>query len=157
MSLAEVRADIARNVAALSTVGPDPASVVAYFKNTFWPWAEALVDELDVIDDAVDDLIEESDDILQPETASSLSIPLVLGTALAAELKKRVDLEPDSPAKAELLAKIRAFAKGFKEATEIIADITIARDFEDAPEEGGVDEDDDEGDDDDEDDDGEEG
>lgn len=155
MSLTELRADIARNqkaALALAASGAVPQPLVDYVNGTIWPWQEALLDELDIIDTAVDDLIEDADDILQAETASQLSVPLVLGAELVAELRKRVELEPATPENQILRTKIATFAKSLAAATDIIAEITVVGDdFEDSDEGAadGEDEDDDEQDDDD--------
>lgn len=149
MSLSELRADIARNQAALAakvTTGEIPAPVAEYFSGTVWPWLEALLEESEEQADAIDELIEQTDDFLTAETAAKFSTLMVLGTALAQELKKRIDAEPNSDEKSKIMAQLFQYAKGFKECCSIIEDITVEIEYED--EEGEEDDDDgDEGDD----------
>lgn len=129
MSLDELRADLARNAKAASAI-TTPAEVVNYLQGTLWPFLEGVIDQLADHDESILDLIEEADDILQPETAAVISAALTSGAAIAAELKRRLDLEPDSPDKMKWMGLLGAFAKGFTESCTIIKDITIVTDFD---------------------------
>ena len=154
MSLEELRADLALNsdVKALARVD---VMVREYMQETVWPWLSSLLDWAQDQEDAIGELIEQTEDFLHAETAEELGKPLGIGLTLAAELEKR--LQPGDQALRKVIGEYRASAA---QAIATLRDISIADEDEDDEEgapangnTGAADADEDEDDDDDDDDD----
>ena len=92
MSLAELRADLARNVREAQGVA-EPATRT-HLEQTLWPFLEALIDQIEEIDDAVAELVDQQEDYLQPQTAAVFAAVVQAGLELAAELKARAGADP---------------------------------------------------------------
>ena len=128
MALEEIeslRGDLKHNLKALEGA-PLPVEVKKYLKATLWPFLESLVDGVSALDavqdeqgDAIDELIEESGELLHGETATDLIEVLTMGGELVAELKKRI--LPGDP----LLARIEDFGLRAAKAMEKIAEISV--------------------------------
>lgn len=147
MSIEDLQTDFAQNqreidaLSALSSVG----DVVAHLKNTFWPFVGNVVTEVAEMDQALRDMYEQSEDVLQFDTGKQLAGTIGGAVTLVDELERR------AAGDAQLLAAIAEWRKVAKESLDVLEEITLPE-LED---EG--DPDDDEGDDDDEDDDVDEG
>ena len=88
MSLDDLRSDLKRNIVeakACSTV----EGLRDHMVNTLWPTLEALLDEVDEIDEAVADLVDQNPDYLNPETAAIFAAHVQSSQALSADLRKR--------------------------------------------------------------------
>lgn len=92
MSLAELRADLARNVREAQGVA-EPATRT-HLEQTMWPFLEALIDQIEEIDDAVAELVDQQEDYLQPQTAAVFAAVVQAGLELAAELQARAGADP---------------------------------------------------------------
>lgn len=143
-NLIELRKDLARNqeeVRALRQRGAPSSEIAQHLAETVWPFLEAMLENVGEIDDAVDDLIQESDDLLQADTAAKISAPLILAGEFAKELEKRLQPAGANAADDGLRVKLKQFQSMFLDATNLIAEITI---FDEDPndDEEGDDEDD---------------
>jgi uncharacterized protein YydD (DUF2326 family) len=88
MSLDELRADLKRNMAEatrLTTV----TEIRDHFVNTMWPFIEAVVEIVDEMDDAVAEMVDQTEDYLQAETAGVFAALVQSSMALSGELRKR--------------------------------------------------------------------
>lgn len=92
MSLDELRADLARNVREAQGI-LDPATR-AHLEQTLWPFLEAFMDQVEEIDDAVAELVNQQEDYLQPATAAVFAAVIQTGLELANELKARAGGDP---------------------------------------------------------------
>ena len=92
MSLDELRADLARNMGDAQRV-IDPAAR-AHLEQTLWPFLDALLDQVEEIDDAVAELVDQQEDYLQPQTAAVFAAVIQASLELAAELKARAGADP---------------------------------------------------------------
>lgn len=128
MALEEIeslRGDLKHNLKALEGA-PLPAEVKKYLKGTLWPFLEAMVDGVSALDtvvdeqgEAIDELIEEADELLHGETATELVEVLTLAGVLAAALKTKT--LPGDP----LLAQIEEFGIRSAKVMEKIAEISV--------------------------------
>lgn len=150
MSIDNLKADLASNMASLNQLGPlaSGADVVAHLQNTLWPFLETVVSEMEEQDECLEDLIHGADDILQPETAKVFAGVITGGLAMAERLKALSASEP------QVLAAIAKYQKMCQEAAELLEQITIVPaedgDDEDDGEDGESDDDEEDNDDDDE-------
>lgn len=128
MALEEVeslKGDLHRNVKALEAAGLPP-EVKKYLKGTLWPFLEAIVGGVEAVDgvleeqaEALDELIEESSELLHGETASEIITTLSLAGELAAALKTKL-LANDA-----LIAKIEEFGIKAAKVMETVAEISV--------------------------------
>jgi uncharacterized protein YydD (DUF2326 family) len=88
VSLDELRADLKRNVAEASRL-TTVAEIREHFINTLWPFIEAQLDVVEEMDDAVAELVDQTEDYLQSETAGIFAALVQSSLALSAELRKR--------------------------------------------------------------------
>jgi hypothetical protein len=88
VSLDELRADLKRNMAEATRL-TTPAEIRDHFINTLWPFIEAQLDVVEEMDDAVAELVDQTEDYLQAETAGVFAALVQSSLMLAAELRKR--------------------------------------------------------------------
>jgi hypothetical protein len=132
MSLDELRADLKRNITEAMKLTTF-AEVRDHFVNTLWPYIEATLDVVEEMDDAVAELVDQTEDYLQAETAGVFAAVVQSSLLISAELRKRA-------AGDELLEKrIAAHEQLCQQALEMLGQITMI-----APDDDGEDEDEDE-------------
>lgn len=137
MSIEQLRKDMKESSEALTRLGapgfPPPAieDVVAFLRHTMWPTIEAAVDEVAQIDECVEDLLNASEDILQPETARLFAALVVAGRAMATELTKRL-----GPGDAETKKLVSGFLELATSAEAAIVEITVPEDDEEDEDDG---------------------
>jgi hypothetical protein len=140
MSIEKLREDMREStsqLAALAAPGlaPSVESVVSFLRLTLWPTIEAVVDELSDVDGCVEDLLNDSEDILQPKTAELFAALVVAGREIAAELGKRLT---SSASDADAKKLVAGFADLSNAAEAAIQEITIPDDDEDGEDEDEV-------------------
>lgn len=130
----------AKKLNALSTV----QELVTFLKSNLVPFMETHVAETVQQADALDDLIGQADDILQPETAQIFAGVIMGGVAMAAKVR---ELAPKAPtgklADAVLEQQVAAYEALCKQAGDLLPEITLDRsdEYEDADEDDEDDED----------------
>jgi predicted RecB family endonuclease len=84
----DLKANVAslKDLTALSSVD----DIVNHLKNTLWPFQESVLEQLEDLDGCVEDLLNNAEDILQPETGAKFLAVASGGLTLVAELKKRL-------------------------------------------------------------------
>jgi hypothetical protein len=109
MSIEDLKADIDRNTEDFANVAfASFDDVKEYVKTTLLPLVSNVVDEVAQIDDDVADMINQSADVLQPETAGIFAAVITQCKGLAEALQRRLkkgDVNDDKWAKR--LPKIR--------------------------------------------------
>lgn len=91
MSLDDLKADLQRNVADLEATtmyGVD--DLKKYLRETLWPFLHVVVEEMEELDSDISDMVEGSEDILQPETAGIFAVVIVQAMDLCKELETRL-------------------------------------------------------------------
>ena len=88
MSLDDLRADLKRNMAEASRL-TTVVEIRDHFVNTLWPFVEAVVDVVDEMDDALAEMVDQTEDYLQAETAGVFAALVQSSLMLSAELRKR--------------------------------------------------------------------
>jgi len=88
MSLDELRDDLKRNMAEASRL-TTVVEIRDHFVNTMWPFIEAVVDVVDEMDDALAEMVDQTEDYLQAETAGVFATLVQSSLHLSAELRKR--------------------------------------------------------------------
>lgn len=159
MALAELKADAKLLRERLTKLNPSQLDVKHELTENIVPLFEGLIEalqeglEADVSDigEAVDELIDQSGDVLHPETSQKVLAVLEVGQLLANELEA-VMAKLDDMAKKRVKQTIKAYRQGVEVLTEIVTEITMPLDDEEdeedeeAPAEGeSPDEDDDDG------------
>ncbi len=87
MSLDELRADLKRNSAEAAKCRTFE-DLRDHLVNTLWPFQEAVVDVTEEIDDATAELVDQTEDYLQAETAAVFAALVQSSLHLSAELRK---------------------------------------------------------------------
>jgi hypothetical protein len=88
VSLDDLRADLKRNMAEASRL-TTVVEIRDHFVNTLWPFVEAVVDVVDEMDDALAEMVDQTEDYLQAETAGVFAALVQSSLLLSAELRKR--------------------------------------------------------------------
>lgn len=88
MSLDELRKDLTANVAEASKL-TSVEGIRNHLVNTMWPFQEAVLNELEEIDDAVAEMVDQTEDYLQPETAAIFASLVESSVGLAQELRAK--------------------------------------------------------------------
>lgn len=122
MSLDELRDDLKRNAAdagKLTTI----SDIRDHLVNTLWPFHEAVLDVVEEMDDAVAELVDQTEDYLQAETAGVFAAVVQSSLFLSAELRKRV--ASDGAAADPILKRIDAHEQLCHQALETLGQITM--------------------------------
>ncbi len=120
-AIEQLKADYAANLEEVAALGPltSVPDLVSHLQHTLWPFVGELVKNLDEIEGVQEGMYEDSDDILQPETAGFF-MALVLGAReLCDELEKR------AAGDAKLLAGVKRIRIIAQKCQEVLEDITI--------------------------------
>jgi hypothetical protein len=120
-TLDDLRGDLSRNRQPASMAGL-PVDVREWAKDTLWPFLETMLDLHGEHLDAIDEIIEQTEDFLQAETAQEIGKPIGIGFALADELERRAGGDPGVK---KMVAEFRAAAQA---ALAIIREIAIPED-----------------------------
>ena len=143
MSIDQLQLDIKDNIKnQVNTLGAltTPQEIVAHLQNTLWPMLEMIGEEMAEQDGCIEDLMNGSEDILQPETGAKLMTFVTAAVALAGELRRR--LQPgDDPKHLKALAEFDALAN---DCVATLEEITIPEGMMDEDEDPDADEDADE-------------
>ncbi len=144
MALEDLQEDLRSNVAAAQKLlSGDPENpLIKHLVNSLWPFQEAVLEEMSEQAEALDELVDQTGDMIQAETAAVFAAVILVAQKLADELDRK--LGPSELELRGLIVKARAAAN---EAAALLQDITIPSHPDDP------DDDDDDGDDDDDDDD----
>ena len=137
MSIEQLRIDMKESAGELAkmsalTITPD---LIKFLQHTLWPTLEAIVNETAAVDACVEELYEQQDDALQPETAQVFAALIVTGRQIAAELRARL-----APGEDALRKALDGYEEIAKACEETINEITLPD-----PGDDDDDEDDDEG------------
>lgn len=106
---------------------PEPAAIVAFFRDTMFPIFGQVIEEIEEIDEAVEDLGADAEDILQPESAEAFGVVIVTGQVVVSELKKRLSATED----ARLLKVCLEFEEQLKKASQVLEDVFVPQTEED--------------------------
>lgn len=136
MSMEELEQDLERNIADLeNTTFLSAEDVRKYLRETLWPFLSNHVAETTEIDDCVANMVEDSDDVLQKDTASLFAAVIVSGQKLMEELIKRLTKTPDDQKVRNAIAELRPiYAQAAAKLEEITVDVEEDDDEEDEPE-----------------------
>jgi hypothetical protein len=130
MSIDESKTDLQKIITALTSTPPATAlELTSFLQDNLLPWLEALTHEVGEMDQAIEDLVHESVDVLHSENAAVFAGVVAGGLALATELATRIGGDQ------RLLAVIRDFRRLAVQAKEILEEIVIPDDEEDGPDE----------------------
>jgi hypothetical protein len=126
MSLEQSKTDLKQIVSALTSTPPTTAlEVTSFLQDNLLPWLEALTNEVGEMDQAIEDLVHESVDVLHSENGAVFAGVVAGGLALATELATRIGNDQ------RLLAVIRDFRQLAGQAKEILEEIVIPDDEDD--------------------------
>lgn len=144
MSIEDLRRDLKSNLAEVSKIGD--GAVARHLRDTLWPFLEAMLDDVEEMDDAVGELVQQQEDYLQAETATNFVALVQLGRQIAAELAKRASGEEDALRMCGAYEKLAIDAMGVLEQITVMPSDESASD-DNADEDADEDADDEEGDD----------
>ncbi len=121
MGLIELRADckLQRERILASKL---PAGLKQELADNVWPFLEALVEENLGMDEVIGDLIEQSDNVLQPELAAAIVGALEIGKMICKETESLIDQTEDDLRK----KRITDLLKQYRQAAEIVTDEVAA-------------------------------
>lgn len=121
MGIPELESDIKRNLTATGTAGLPP-EVAAYMTNFVWPMFESVTEEMSSMAEAIDELIEQTDDILHQDTAATLAEPLAIALTLATALEQRLGQTPQDQF---LRSQVKQLRRSVKAAEALFDQITV--------------------------------
>lgn len=94
MSIEDLKADLADNMAEAKALGTSITTsvqdIVKHLNNSFWPFVENVVTEMEDLDEGLSDLYHGAEDILQPDTAKLFAGVITGGAILVTELERRL-------------------------------------------------------------------
>lgn len=123
MSIEDLKADLESNMAACKAlISPltTPSELAAHLHNCLYPFISNVVNEIEEVDSAVETLFNESDDVLQPETAAVFAAVIAGGQVLVKELSGRL-----TPADDKLKQAIAEWLQLAAVAGSTLEDITL--------------------------------
>jgi hypothetical protein len=131
----DLRADLKANIAEASKL--ELSQLPRHLRDTLWPFLESLVENFEEVDDAVAELVDQSEDYLQQETAAVFAAAIESGLQLASELRARAGGDE------LLLKKIAQHEQLAKAALEVLTQATMLspEDADEAEAEGEEDDD----------------
>jgi len=142
--LQDLRSDLALALEQVTAATPSSLDLRATLLDTIFPLLAGAIDELarqeeSIADqgDAIDELINQDEDVLHPETAQQFTGVYEAGLLLAAEVEKIKGL--DEVSKKKFAKLITAYRAGVATVSQIIAEITIPLDELEAPADGAAD------------------
>lgn len=118
MSVEDLRNDLKQNLAEITRAN-SWEEVKAHLVGTLWPFLEGQLDQLDEMDEAIEELVDQQEDYVQPETAAVFAAVIQLGLQLGAELKKR---HPNDP---NVAAAVEQHELMCQQAIEVLGQITM--------------------------------
>lgn len=126
MSIPSLQSDLKSNMAALA-MATTTEELKIHLQHTLWPFLEALIDELNEIDEAVEEMVDEAPEVLHTESAEVFAALITSGSVLMTELKARAATDQ------RILRAIREWEQLARQGKEILEEITIpdAEDGED--------------------------
>jgi len=122
MSMDQLKADLKESVASVKKLDPATTTsgdIVRLMKDTVFPTFEAIVEEMDEIDQCVADIVDGSEDILTHETGAKLAAGFLSAAVLVDELEKR------AAGDAKLVQAIKEWRALAAECNEIITEVTL--------------------------------
>jgi hypothetical protein len=130
MSIEQLKTDLKQVIQACPA---DPAEIPGYLQNYLLSWLEATCDEIGEMDDAIENLVHESEDILHSDNAAMFAGVITSGMVLATELAARAGNDQ------RLLKVIKEFRALAKQASDVLEEITIPDDDEEEEDDGAED------------------
>jgi hypothetical protein len=131
MSLEDLQSDIDRNLGELDAHAfSSPDEIRAYFRDTMYPLLASVSSELEDIDNDVADMVQQSEDILQPETAGLFAAVIVGAVQVMAALEKRLKANTNDN---KWLAKIQQLRHVCDLAQKTLHEITVQPDADEPP------------------------
>lgn len=123
MSIEDLEGDLARNITDFATTTFLTANdVQKYLGDTLWPFLQNMVAEVRDQDNCISDLVNEADDVLQPDTAGIFAAVIISSKMMMQELVMRLT---KSPKDAELKTKLAQIRPIITKAEETLEEITI--------------------------------
>ncbi len=107
-----------------------PAGLKEELADNVWPFLEALVEENLGMDDAIGELIDQSDNVLQPELAAAIVGALEMGKMICKEVEALIDEADDDLRK----KRVTGMLKQYRLAAEVVTDEVAAATIEMEPE-----------------------
>ncbi len=136
MSMETLMADLAEitKSAGALTSGPD---VAAFMQANLLPWLSSFTEEVSEMDEAIEDIVHESPEVLHTESGAVFAAIITSGLQIATELATRAGQDQ------RLLAIIREFRKACVQGKDLLEEIVIPDDPDDDDDDDDPDEDDD--------------
>lgn len=127
MSIEALREDLKRNLAEARACA-SWEDLQKHLTETLWPFLEGALDEMDEMDEAIAEVVDQQEDYVQPETAAVFAAVIQLGLQLGAELKKR------HPNDTNVAAAVEQYEQICQQAVEVLGQITMVPNEEDEDE-----------------------
>lgn len=136
MGIAELKADAKIYLERLGTIEPDKLDLKTELRDNVIPLFQGLCQhveqqeaeialELADLADAVDELIDQSDEILHPETSAKIVGVVELGKIVAAELDSLTNMVTDDMRRRKLRAMIASYRQGAEIVIDMIQQMTL--------------------------------
>jgi hypothetical protein len=108
--------------------------VWGWLRDNLLPWIQGMADEVEEMDEAIHDVVNQSVDVLHPESAEVFAAIIAAGATMAAELRTRVGDDR------RLLKSISEYIALLGRGKELLEDIYISDDDDDGEDDEGDDE-----------------
>ena len=128
----QLRADLARNSAPEAMRHLD-VMTRGFFTDTVWPFFDSLVDTMEEQESALQECIEQTEDLLHAETAQEIGKPIGIGLMLCTELERSFMAPPSQGSIARMRALIAEYRSAAQIALGTLQDIAIPDDEDEEP------------------------
>lgn len=119
MSIETLRADLKANLESLKTMAlPTADALKSHLVNNLWPFIDAVVDEVDEIDESVEDMVAGTE-VIHTATGEIFTGLIVSGEVLVTELVQRAGNDQ------RILALVREWRELAKQGKDILEEIVI--------------------------------
>jgi len=126
MSIEQLQQDLTQIMGRLLANPPTTtADLVLFLSDNLLPWLQSQAEELGEMDEAIEDVVHQSVDVLHPESGEVFAGIITSGTAIAAELATRAGND------ARLLKVIKEFRTLAARGTQLLEEIVLEDDEDD--------------------------
>lgn len=122
MALEDLQSDVKSNRdEAQRLLSNDPENpLLRHLVNTVWPFQEALLEEMSEQAEALDEVVDQTGDMIQADTAGVFAAVILANQRLCDELDKKL-----GPSEIELRGFLVKAREATREAAELLEEITI--------------------------------
>lgn len=120
MSIEQLKNDLNQITNSCESTSEDSPSLKSWMVNNLLPWAAALTDEMEEMDGVLEEVVEQSEDVLHTESGQVFAGIIAGGLVIATELGQRAGNDQ------RVLKLIKEFRALAQKGTDLLEEIVIA-------------------------------